>query len=107
MSTIKIRTRREGENTLIRILIQHPMETGRRRDEVTGTIIPAHFITDLMVLHNHVTVIEGKLSTAVSKNPYFSFEIRNAKVGDLIEVIWRDNLGTQDKEETIINHDES
>lgn len=107
MSTIKVRTKREGEITLIRILIDHPMETGRRRDESTGFLVPAHFITELVVMHNGKTVIEGKLSTAVSKNPYFSFEIEHAEPGDRIQVIWRDNLGRQDDEQIIIRNDHS
>ncbi len=75
------------------------METGRRRDDETGQFIPAHFITELTLMHNGTLVVEGKLSTAVSRNPYFTFELANANPGDLIRVGWRDNLGLNDEDE--------
>ena len=83
------------------------METGRRRDDATGHIIPAHFITELGLMHNGNQVVEGKLSTAVSRNPYFTFELAGAKPGDLIRVIWQDNLGVQDEDEIRIQENDS
>ena len=99
MSSIKIRTRRSGDNTLVRVLIEHPMETGKRRDDETGQLIPAHFITELRLLQNGNPVVEGKLSTGVSRNPYFTFELSNAQLGDVIGVVWKDNLGLQGEDE--------
>ena len=107
MSSIKIRTRRSEQNTLVRVLIQHPMETGRRRDEATGQLIPAHFITELTLMHNGTQVVKGNLSTAVSRNPYFTFELANAKLGDVIGVSWTDNLGLHDEDEIRIQKDDS
>jgi sulfur-oxidizing protein SoxZ len=102
ISMIKIRSKPQGAHTLVRLLIDHPMETGRRRDEVTGILAPAHFITELRVELNGQPVISGLLSTAVSKNPYFSFRLNRAKPGDLIRVTWVDNLGQQDSAEARI-----
>jgi len=106
MSSIKIRTRRSGESTLVRVLIQHPMETGRRRDDETGQLIPAHFITELRLLHNGELVVAGNLSTAVSRNPYFTFELSKAQLGDVIRVHWKDNLGLHDEEELRIQQND-
>jgi sulfur-oxidizing protein SoxZ len=75
------------------------METGRRRDDETGQLIPAHFITELRLLHNGELVVAGNLSTAVSRNPYFTFELSKAQLGDVIRVHWKDNLGLHDEEE--------
>jgi|GEM_PF-2150981 len=36
ITSIKIRTKPDGGKTLARILIEQPMETGRRREEQTG-----------------------------------------------------------------------
>ena len=102
MSSIKIRSKPQGDKTLIRLLIEHPMETGRRRDEATGKLIPAHFITELRVELNGQPMIKGLLSTAVSRNPYFSFRLNAAKPGDRLRVSWVDNLGQQDSAEAVI-----
>ena len=96
MSTIKIRTKVQGSKTLVRLLIEHPMTTGRSQDELTGAIIPAHFITELEVEHNGKRVVQALPSTAVSRNPYFSFRLNHARSGDLIKVVWKDNLGQTD-----------
>ncbi len=100
MSTITIRTKSQDYNILVRILIEHPMETGRRHDESTGKPVPAHFIKDLNIELNGKRLVQGLLSTAVSRNPYFSFRLNSAKPGDRIRVSWRDNLGKSDSAET-------
>ena len=99
---IKIRFKPQGAYTLVRLLIEHPMETGRRRDPATGKLAPAHFITELRVDLNGQNVIKGLLSTAVSKDPYFSFRLNQAKPGDLLRVTWIDNLGQEDSAEAVI-----
>lgn len=102
MATITIRTKAQGYTFLVRILIEHPMETGRRQDENTGKPVPAHFIKDVLIELNDKPVIRGLLSTAVSRNPYFSFRLNSAKPGDRIRVSWRDNLGKSDSVETLV-----
>ena len=102
MSSIKIRSKPQGDKTLIRLLIEHPMETGRRRDETTGKLVPEHFITELRVELNGQHMITGLLSTAVSKDPYFSFRLNQAKPGDRLRVSWLDNLGQKDSAEVVI-----
>jgi sulfur-oxidizing protein SoxZ len=44
----------------------------------------------------------ANFSTAVSKNPYFSFSFRGAKVGDTLKVGWVDNLGGADELEAVL-----
>jgi len=99
MSSIKIRTKRQGEITLIRLLIEHPMETGRRREKDHGDLIPAHFIEHLSIQHNGKTVLESQFTTAISRDPYLSVRLRNGQSGDRIRVSWQDNLGLSDQEE--------
>ena len=48
---IKIRATTQGEVTDIRILMQHPMETGQRKDE-KGQSLPINFILTFTVSHN-------------------------------------------------------
>lgn len=84
----------------MKVLIDHPMETGRRRDESTGQMIPAHYINSLSVELNGRLVTRAELGTAIARNPYFAFRLRDCKAGDRIKVHWEDNLGIQDSQET-------
>jgi sulfur-oxidizing protein SoxZ len=98
---IKIRALLQGEIADIRILMQHPMETGQRKDE-TGKAFPANYIQTFTVSLNGKPVIEGQLNTSVSKNPLFAFRGRGIKVGDKLMVTWLDNLGEKRQDEYIV-----
>ncbi len=102
MSTIKIRTKHQGDITEIRTLITHPMETGRNRDQESGKYIPEHFIQELTVKVNNKIVIYSTMAAGISKNPFFSFQISDAVAGDKISIHWIDSLGHQDSAESII-----
>ena len=100
MSSIKIRIKRVESTCLVRILISHPMENGRRQNIESGEIIAAHFIQEVKIEHNGNLIARSQLGTAVSRDPYLAFRIREAKTGDSIRVSWSDNLGQSDSEET-------
>lgn len=102
MSTIKIRIKRLDGATLIRLLIAHPMETGRQRDKASGELTPAHFIQEVKIEHNAKLVASCQLGTAVSRDPYLSVRLRGGAAGDKIKVTWTDNLGQSDSAETVI-----
>jgi sulfur-oxidizing protein SoxZ len=85
----------------IRVLMNHPMETGQRKDSA-GKVIPLHFIQNLTLKLNGKTVIEGQISQAISRNPVFSFRVKGAKPGDKIEISWLDNQGETNKTETAV-----
>lgn len=87
--------------TDIRVLMNHPMETGQRKDS-SGKVIPLHFIQNLTVKVNGKTVIEGQISQAVSRNPVFSFRVKGGKSGDKIEISWLDNKGDTNKTEAAV-----
>lgn len=95
-STIKIRTKRLKGKTQIRTLISHPMEHGRNIDEITGGLIPLHYIQELVVKHNDKIIVSSQLGAGISKNPYFSFILKGEMMGDKITVSWKDNLGNSD-----------
>jgi thiosulfate oxidation carrier complex protein SoxZ len=63
--------------------MQHPMETGQRKDD-KGQTLPMHFIQTFTVSHNGKPMIDGQLNTSISKNPLFAFKARGIKVGDKI-----------------------
>jgi sulfur-oxidizing protein SoxZ len=99
-NTIKMRAQLKGNTCVVKSLIKHPMETGQRKDKNTGKMIPAHFIQEVVCKHNGNTVLDGLWSTAISKNPYLSFEFTGAKKGDKISLSWVDNKGEKDSAET-------
>ena len=101
-SSIKIRTKHFPDYTLVRTLIAHTMETGRNKDQDTKELIPAHFIQTLTFKHNDKVMSECHMGFGISKNPYFSFKIKQANPGDKITISWQDNLGFSDTKDYII-----
>lgn len=99
---IKIRATLQGDITDIRILMQHPMETGQRKDPATGKLVPAHFIQTFLVSANGKPLIEGQTNTSVSRNPVFAFKARGLKAGDKLVVGWRDNKGGERSDEALV-----
>ena len=89
---MKIRAGLKGDIADVRVLMNHPMETGQRKDG-SGNLIPQHFIQEISVKLNGKTVIDAQISQAVSRNPVFTFRLKGGAKGDKIEVSWLDNKG--------------
>lgn len=98
---IKIRVQLNGDLADIRVLLQHPMETGLRKDE-GGRPVPSLFIQTFTVSHNGKPLIDGQLNTSVSKNPLFAFKARGIRTGDRIAVSWTDSSGDRRQDETSV-----
>ena len=98
---MKVRATLKGDTGEIRVLMNHPMETGQRKDG-SGKIVPLHFIQNVEVKVNGRSVVEGQISQAVSRNPVFSFRVKGVKAGDKVEVSWLDNKGDTNKTETAL-----
>lgn len=101
-NSIKIRARMKGDSCEVKALIKHQMETGLRKDKKTGKVIPAHFIQEVSCEHNGASVLTANWGTAISTNPYLSFEFSGAKKGDTIKLSWVDNMGESDSAEADI-----
>ena len=97
----RIRAMLSGDVTEVRLLMQHRMETGRRKGP-SGDPFPAHYIAEFKVLHKDRVVLEGEFSTAISSNPYLSFTFSGGALGDEISVKWRDNLGESRRDTGVI-----
>jgi len=95
---IKMRAQLKGDYTEIKVLMTHPMETGRRKNDF-DEIIPAHFIQLVTVTLNGKTVLDAQWGTGISKNPYLTFRVEGAKLGDKVAVIWHDNHGASSSQE--------
>lgn len=89
---MRMRAQLKGDVTEVKVLMTHPMETGRRKNDF-GDVIPAHFIQQVTATLNGQVVLEAQWGTGISKNPYLTFHLRGAKVADVIKINWLDNLG--------------
>ena len=92
MNNIKMRAKLMNDTTEVKMIINHPMETCRKKADF-GQLIPVHFIQLLSAKLNDLPVLEMQWGTGISKNPYLTFYLKGAKIGDKIVVNWVDNLG--------------
>ncbi len=98
---VKIRAKIKNGVAEVKSLMPHPMETGTRRD-ADGNLVPAHFIETVTCFMNDEQVIEAQWGPAVSKNPFFSFQVKGAAPGDVVKVTWVDNLGETSTGEVVL-----
>lgn len=99
---MKIRATLQGDVAEVKVLINHPMETGQRKDPNTGENIPVHFIQFVTATLNDRPVMEAQWSQAISRNPFFGFRIKGAKAGDRVAVSWSGNRGDKGSIETTL-----
>ncbi|MDP2804731.1 MAG: thiosulfate oxidation carrier complex protein SoxZ [Gallionellaceae bacterium] len=100
-SPTKMKAAIKGEYAEVKMLMQHVMENGRRKDD-EGNVIPAWYITAFKVKHKDEVVFEGQFGTSVSKNPYLICRFFGAVAGEKITVSWVDNRGEQREDDAII-----
>jgi len=101
--TMKMRATMKGDVTDVKVLIQHPMDTGLMKDKKTDKLIPAHFINQVVATLNGKTVLESQWGVGIAKNPFIGFRIKGAKAGDKVAVSAVDNLGTKFDGEVIVS----
>ena len=82
-----------GENVKIKTLAEHEMESGVRRDNITGVIYPRLIIQSVIAKYNGKIVFKANWFSGVSANPYLAFFI-TAKESGLIEIEWKDDHAT-------------
>jgi sulfur-oxidizing protein SoxZ len=99
---MKIRASMSGDTADIKVLMNHPMETGDRKDAKTGQLVPAEFINDVQVTVGGKTVLDAAWGAGVSKNPFLGFKVKGAKAGDKVTVTWKDNKGATETGEATI-----
>ncbi|MDC9725458.1 MAG: thiosulfate oxidation carrier complex protein SoxZ [Gammaproteobacteria bacterium] len=97
----RIRAKLKADNTTVRVLLSHPMHTGRAKNEAEE-LIPAEFIQDIRCWRNDEEVLTIKCGTATARNPYFSFQLVGGEQGDEITIRWVDNLGAKGTAETVV-----
>ena len=80
---------RRGELVEVRVLIQHAMETGFRRDP-SGKRVPRNAIHSFTCRYNGADVFRATLSTGIAANPMLRFFFRAGETGDL-DFWWLDD----------------
>jgi len=98
---MKIRATVVGDETEVKVLMSHEMETGQRKD-AKGQIVPAWFIQNVTAVWKGKTVLAAQWGTAVSKNPFLFFRFRGGAKGDKITISWVDNRGDKRTDEAVI-----
>ena len=91
---------KKGEVFEVRVLVQHPMETGFRRD-MNGATIPANVVDKLVARDNGKEVFRAELGTGIAANPYLVFSARAEESGT-VEVEWTDDRGESGKASTAL-----
>ena len=98
---MRIRAQAAGDKATVRVLMNHEMETGLRKD-AAGKVIPAWYIQDVSAQLNGKSVMTAQWGPAVSKNPFLQFTIKGAKAGDKVSVSWTDNKGDKRTDEATV-----
>ncbi len=101
-SPMRIRAAVKDGVTEVRVLMNHEMETGQRRD-AAGAIVPAWHITEVTATLNGKKVMQTQWGPSVAKNPYFAFKVKGGAVGEKVSVTWIDNKGDTRTDEATIS----
>ena len=82
---------RKGDIIEIKTIIQHPMETGYRRD-YQGAQIPRDIIKRYVVTYAGAEIFTADTTQGVAANPYFAFSTLAVETGDIV-FTWTDEKG--------------
>jgi sulfur-oxidizing protein SoxZ len=91
---------KRGELILVRLAIQHPMETGFRYDHM-GRPIPKNVVNTLTCRYNGVEVFRAEMGSGISANPYLQFYTRAVASGELV-FDWVDDAGQRGSERAAV-----
>ena len=82
-----------GEVFEVKALIQHPMETGYRRDS-RGKAIARDIISHFQCSMNDDVLFEAEFGPGIAANPFLTFYLKLEQGGEL-EFAWTDQTGEQ------------
>ena len=99
---MKIRATTKNGVTEVKVLMNHVMETGLRK-EPSGEIVPALFINEVTAKLNDKVVMQAQWGPAVARNPYLAFKVKGGKSGDKVTVSWTDSSGDARSDEATVS----
>ena len=82
---------RVGEVVEVRVLAQHPMETGYRRSS-EGELLVRDLLRRVECRFDGELVISAELHAAVSANPYLAFQLKVLRSG-VLTISWAGDRG--------------
>ncbi len=91
---------KRGEVIEVKVLIQHPMESGQRRDDM-GRAIPRQIIHSFTCTYNGEEVFRAELFPAIAANPYIAFTTVATESGT-IAFSWTNGAGETQTETVAI-----
>jgi sulfur-oxidizing protein SoxZ len=92
---------KKGEVFEVRVLVQHPMETGFRHD-MNGATIPMNIVDRLVCRVAGREVFSAELGTGIAANPYLAFAALALESGT-VEVEWSDDRGEKGRAAAVLN----
>ena len=92
---------KRGEAFEVRVIVQHPMETGFRRD-LQGQAIPVNIVDKLACTYGGREVFRAELGTGIAANPYIAFYVVARESGP-IEIAWSDDRGQEGRASALVN----
>jgi sulfur-oxidizing protein SoxZ len=92
---------KRGALVRIRVSISHLMETGYRRSS-EGERLSRNIIKRFSCMLNGASIFSADLYPAVSANPYFSFQHRAARSGELT-FLWEGDGGFKHEERVFMS----
>lgn len=92
---------RSGEAIKVRLLIQHPMDTGYLQD-LTGKLVPRNIIRVLTCHLGSQEVFRIEPSSGISANPFFEFYVRASATAEF-KIEWVDDKGIKGQHLQIFN----
>jgi sulfur-oxidizing protein SoxZ len=100
-NSIRMKVKLKNNIATVKAIISHPMESGNRKQD--GVPVPAHFIQEVECFVNDASVLKTYWGGGVQKNPYFSFRLKEAKMGDKVKLTWKDHTGDSDSKEVLVS----
>ncbi len=94
-------TVKRGEPFEVRLLVQHPMETGFRRD-LDGQAIPINIVDKLSARIGDREIFRAEFGSGMAANPYVAFYATAEASGELV-VEWSDDRGATGRVATTVN----
>lgn len=82
-----------GEVVKVRLLVQHPMDTGYLQD-LLGKMVPRNVIRQLTCKLGTREVFRVEPSSGIAANPLFEFFVRATQTADM-HVEWVDDRGSR------------
>lgn len=98
---MRVKVKSKNDVATVKLLIKHPMENGRRKDE-SGNLIAANYITKITGHIAGVQIFEVNTGVSVAKNPFIQVMLTGRSIGDKIDFKWIDSSGAGEEDSVII-----